>query len=76
MKAGMAARANRREKAKGNSARRMFHRLRDGVMLRRTKDLIAHKLKGKVDNIVFCPMTKLQQRVYQRILASPVRHRP
>ncbi|XP_057796548.1 switch 2-like [Salvia miltiorrhiza] len=41
-------------------------------MLRRTKDeTIGHLMMGKEDNIVFCAMSELQKRVYQRILRLP-----
>ncbi|KAG6386943.1 hypothetical protein SASPL_152124 [Salvia splendens] len=41
-------------------------------MLRRTKDeTIGHLMMGKEDNVVFCAMSELQKRVYQRILQLP-----
>lgn len=41
-------------------------------MLRRTKDeTIGHLMMGKEDNVVFCAMSELQKRVYQRTLQLP-----
>lgn len=41
-------------------------------MLRRTKEeTIGHLMMGKEDNVVFCAMSELQKRVYQRILQLP-----
>ncbi|XP_010457390.1 PREDICTED: switch 2 [Camelina sativa] len=41
-------------------------------LLRRTKDeTIGHLMMGKEDNVVFCQMSQLQKRVYQRMLQLP-----
>ncbi|KAK4788486.1 hypothetical protein SAY86_019805 [Trapa natans] len=41
-------------------------------MLRRTKEeTIGHLMMGKEDNVVFCSMSELQKRVYQRMLQLP-----
>ncbi|CAL1356895.1 unnamed protein product [Linum trigynum] len=41
-------------------------------MLRRTKEeTIGHLMMGKEDNVVFCAMSELQRRVYQRMLQLP-----
>ncbi|CAN1160902.1 Switch 2 [Linum perenne] len=41
-------------------------------MLRRTKEeTIGHLMMGKEDNVVFCGMSELQRRVYQRMLQLP-----
>ncbi|XP_073151388.1 switch 2 [Henckelia pumila] len=41
-------------------------------MLRRTKDeTIGHLMMGKEDNVVFCAMSEIQKRVYQRTLQLP-----
>ncbi|CAA2977966.1 switch 2 [Olea europaea subsp. europaea] len=41
-------------------------------LLRRTKEeTIGHLLMGKEDNVVFCAMSELQKRVYQRTLQLP-----
>eukprot|EP01105_Mastigella_eilhardi_P026838 TRINITY_DN793_c0_g3_i1.p1 TRINITY_DN793_c0_g3~~TRINITY_DN793_c0_g3_i1.p1 ORF type:complete len:1215 (-),score=342.83 TRINITY_DN793_c0_g3_i1:36-3680(-) len=42
------------------------------IVLRRDKSVISEMLPGKEDNIVFCKLTDLQTRCYQRALASPV----
>jgi len=41
------------------------------LLLRRQKDLIAHKLYGKKDTMVLCPLTPVQEHVYLRALNSP-----
>lgn len=41
-------------------------------LLRRTKEeTIGHLMMGKEDNVVFCAMSELQKRVYQRTLQLP-----
>ncbi|KZV14936.1 switch 2 [Dorcoceras hygrometricum] len=41
-------------------------------MIRRTKEeTIGHLMMGKEDNVVFCAMSELQKRVYQRTLQLP-----
>ncbi|KAK6120681.1 hypothetical protein DH2020_045579 [Rehmannia glutinosa] len=41
-------------------------------MLRRTKEeTIGHLMMGKEDNVVFCAMSEMQKRVYQRTLQLP-----
>ncbi|CAK9145858.1 unnamed protein product [Ilex paraguariensis] len=41
-------------------------------LLRRTKEeTISHLMMGKEDNVVFCAMSELQKRVYQRMLHLP-----
>ncbi|KAL3509339.1 hypothetical protein ACH5RR_028740 [Cinchona calisaya] len=41
-------------------------------LLRRTKEeTIGHLMMGKEDNVVFCAMSELQKRVYQRMLQLP-----
>ncbi|XP_019230341.1 PREDICTED: switch 2 isoform X2 [Nicotiana attenuata] len=41
-------------------------------LLRRTKEeTIGHLMLGKEDNVVFCAMSELQKRVYQRMLQLP-----
>ncbi|CAA0161720.1 unnamed protein product [Arabidopsis thaliana] len=41
-------------------------------MLRRTKEeTIGHLMMGKEDNVVFCQMSQLQRRVYQRMIQLP-----
>jgi len=41
------------------------------LLLFRTKDIIAHQLPKKVDQIVFCPLTETQKIVYKRFLTTP-----
>jgi SNF2 family DNA or RNA helicase len=36
--------------------------------LRRTKDIIKDQLTKKYDEVVFCPLTDVQMKVYKRIL--------
>ncbi|CAI9089376.1 OLC1v1023941C1 [Oldenlandia corymbosa var. corymbosa] len=41
-------------------------------LLRRTKEeTIGHLMRGKEDNVVFCAMSELQKRAYQRMLQLP-----
>lgn len=41
-------------------------------LLRRTKEeTIGHLMMGKEDNVVFCAMSEVQKRVYQRMLQIP-----
>lgn len=41
-------------------------------LLRREKhETIGHLMMGKEDNVIFCAMSPLQQKVYKRLLASP-----
>ena len=40
-------------------------------MLRRTKTLIQDQLPTKADHVLFCDMSPLQQRAYDRLLMSP-----
>jgi SNF2 family DNA or RNA helicase len=55
----------------GRHASRRLHAKLQQVMLRRKKELISHELPGKEDNVVFCNLTELQRRLYERALAVP-----
>jgi len=35
------------------------------------KSVISDRLKGKLETVVFCPMSPVQQLIYQRILDMP-----
>ena len=37
----------------------------------RTKDIIADQLPKKIDQVVFCPLTETQKRVYRNFLNTP-----
>lgn len=37
-------------------------------VLCRTKDIISHQLPKKIDQVVFCPLTDMQRRVYKNFL--------
>jgi len=41
-----------------------------GIVLRRDISILKHLLPGKDDNIVFCPMTNIQEKIYKRLLES------
>jgi SNF2 family DNA or RNA helicase len=56
---------------KGRHAARRLHAKLQDVMLRRKKELISEELPGKEDNIVFCNLTDLQRRMYERALSVP-----
>ncbi|OCB85855.1 hypothetical protein A7U60_g6986 [Sanghuangporus baumii] len=47
----------------------LVNKLLPKFFLRRTKDLIRHQLPQKIDEVVFCPLTRQQITVYKRILA-------
>ncbi|KAI8633791.1 SNF2 superfamily RAD26-like protein [Xylariaceae sp. FL1651] len=59
-----------------SKARTTAKKLRDNLLpkffLRRLKSLIADQLPKKSDKVVFCPLSDLQRRAYESILASPV----
>ncbi|KAI3322400.1 SNF2 superfamily RAD26-like protein [Xylariaceae sp. AK1471] len=59
-----------------SKARTTAKKLRDNllpkVFLRRLKSLIADQLPKKSDKVVFCPLSDLQRKAYENILASPV----
>ena len=60
------------EVTKGRScAKRLARRLQQ-IILRRDKSVISSILPGKDDNVVFCKLTPLQVKCYQRLLSSPV----
>ncbi|KAL0045771.1 hypothetical protein WJX82_003975 [Trebouxia sp. C0006] len=57
---------------KGRSRQTQLNALVDKFLLRRTKDsTIKDQLPRKTDNIVFCEMSLLQHRAYERTLDSP-----
>ncbi|GAP89587.1 putative DNA excision repair protein [Rosellinia necatrix] len=59
-----------------SKARTTAKKLRDNLLpkffLRRLKSLIADQLPKKSDKVVFCPLSDLQRRAYENVLASPV----
>jgi SNF2 family DNA or RNA helicase len=61
--------------AQRNLGKKRGQRLREvllkPVLHRLTKAVIADSMPTKQDMIVLCPMSPLQQRVYERVLASP-----
>lgn len=72
IKTGQRHGASLDEVAKGRTAAKKLAKLLQAVVLRRDKSIISKMLPGKDDNVVFCKLTPLQVRCYQRILASPV----
>lgn len=55
-----------RSAVQGRNRQTKLNSLVDKFMLRRTKDgTIKDQLPQKVDNIVFCEMSLLQQRAYE-----------
>lgn len=72
IKTGQRHGASLDEVAKGRTAAKRLAKLLQAVVLRRDKSIISKMLPGKDDNVVFCKLTPLQVRCYQRILASPV----
>ncbi|KAJ7145823.1 P-loop containing nucleoside triphosphate hydrolase protein [Mycena epipterygia] len=49
----------------------LHHKILPRFFLRRTKAIIAHQLPKKSDQVVFCPLTPIQIKVYKRLLATP-----
>ncbi|KAJ7260962.1 P-loop containing nucleoside triphosphate hydrolase protein [Mycena haematopus] len=70
LKIGQSANATDEERAR---AVIVSEKLRDNLLprffIRRTKDIIAHQLPKKTDEVVFCPLTASQIQVYKKILA-------
>ncbi|KAF8183787.1 P-loop containing nucleoside triphosphate hydrolase protein [Mycena galopus ATCC 62051] len=70
LKLGQSATATDNERAR---AVIVSESLRDNLLprffIRRTKDIIAHQLPKKTDEVVFCPLTTSQIQAYKRILA-------
>ncbi|XP_062592723.1 LOW QUALITY PROTEIN: DNA excision repair protein ERCC-6-like 2 [Saccostrea cucullata] len=63
--------ATKRELAMARKVKEKFAAIRNKIMLRRTKQLIADQLPQKDDNVVFCRLSDLQEQVYQFILEHP-----
>ncbi|KAL5520387.1 hypothetical protein ACEPAG_9611 [Sanghuangporus baumii] len=67
---GQSASASEGERAIAKAvAHLLVNKLLPKFFLRRTKDLIRHQLPEKIDEVVFCPLTRQQITVYKRILA-------
>jgi superfamily II DNA/RNA helicase len=56
--------------ARGRIAAKSLAEKLKKVILRRTKSTIANELPGKEDNVVFCKLSPLQLRCYERVLKS------
>ncbi|XP_061181749.1 DNA excision repair protein ERCC-6-like 2 [Saccostrea echinata] len=63
--------ATKRELAMARKVKEKFAAIRNKIMLRRTKQLIADQLPQKDDNVVFCRLSDLQEQVYQFTLEHP-----
>ncbi|KAK3092117.1 hypothetical protein FSP39_025371, partial [Pinctada imbricata] len=63
--------STKRELAEARKLKEKFSKLRNKMMLRRTKRLIADQLPVKDDNVVFCKLSELQVSVYEMILDQP-----
>jgi superfamily II DNA or RNA helicase len=63
--------AQKQDIGKGRFASRRLNAKLQQVMLRRKKELIAAELPGKEDSVVFCQLTPIQRRMYERALAVP-----
>lgn len=72
IKSGQRHGASFGEVAKGRSCAKRLAKKLQQIILRRDKSAISTMLPGKDDNIIFCRLTSLQVRCYQRLLASPV----
>ncbi|PPQ68987.1 hypothetical protein CVT25_009172 [Psilocybe cyanescens] len=64
--------ANEETRAVGMSVALILKdKLLPDFFLRRTKDIIKNQMPKKIDQVVFCPLTRLQTEAYQNILATP-----
>ena len=59
------------ELAKGRKASKLMREKLATIALRRDKSIIADLLPKKDDNIIFCPLTKLQKKIYETVLQLP-----
>lgn len=71
LKVGQSHNASDHELGKGRkTAKALVANLLPQFFLRRLKTLIADQLPKKSDRVVFCPLTKIQEDAYQRLLDS------
>ncbi|KAH9510325.1 DNA excision repair protein ERCC-6-like 2 [Bulinus truncatus] len=63
--------ATKRELAQARKQKDKFAKVRQTVMLRRTKALTAHQLPRKEDLVILCKLTDLQVSIYKAILTHP-----
>ncbi|KAJ7682903.1 P-loop containing nucleoside triphosphate hydrolase protein [Mycena rosella] len=69
---GQSAKATDGERLKSVKVSQIFtNEFLPRFFLRRTKMIIAHQLPKKTDEVVFCPLTPVQIRVYKKILNMP-----
>ncbi|KAJ6526575.1 RAD26-like SNF2 family DNA-dependent ATPase [Mycena vulgaris] len=72
LKLGQSASATDGERLKSHKVSQILTgQLLPRYFLRRTKDIIAHQLPKKYDQVVFCPLTPIQIKVYKKILRMP-----
>jgi len=57
--------------AKSAAAQASLDSLLFHVLLKRDDSMIAHRLKGKSEYVVFCKLTPMQYAIYERVLALP-----
>ncbi|KAJ6476254.1 RAD26-like SNF2 family DNA-dependent ATPase [Mycena sanguinolenta] len=70
LKNGQSTNASDTERARAvNVSETLRDKLLPRFFIRRTKDIIAHQLPKKTDEVVFCPLTASQIQVYKKILA-------
>lgn len=48
-----------------------IRKINQEFLLRRTKKLIQHQLPQKTENVVYCSLSELQQKVYEKIASGP-----
>ncbi|KAK6180078.1 hypothetical protein SNE40_012292 [Patella caerulea] len=63
--------STKRELAEARKLKEKFSEMRNAMMIRRMKTLIADQLPEKDDNVVFCKLSHLQTSVYKAILNHP-----
>ncbi|KAL5730413.1 Swi5 complex subunit Swi2 [Ranunculus cassubicifolius] len=72
LKYGQRSNAPERDVEKADKRKQHLVSLLRRYLLRRTKEeTIGHLMMGKEDNVVFCAMSEVQKRVYQRTLQIP-----
>ncbi|KAJ7619521.1 RAD26-like SNF2 family DNA-dependent ATPase [Roridomyces roridus] len=72
LKRGQSASASDHETLMGKKVSQILvKQLLPRFFLRRTKEIIAHQLPTKTDEVVFCPLTEDQLKVYKKILRMP-----
>lgn len=71
LKKGQSSTATLEERERAQKvANNLVHKLLPHFFLRRTKDLLVGQMPNKIDQVVFCPLSDKQKRVYRNFLAT------